>query len=54
MQFLKRIRSAARILLKGEQKKKSRSAIPAVTTLKIRSSTPNFQSEELEFTSHSR
>jgi hypothetical protein len=32
MEFLTRLRSAARILLKGDPKKKSRNPIPAIET----------------------
>ncbi|MEW6084807.1 MAG: sulfotransferase [Chloroflexota bacterium] len=54
MEIFKRIKSSARILLKGEPKKKNRSAIPAITREEIKEIKQFFPREKFFILGHAR
>src|SRR5574339_306134 len=54
MSFLSRIRSAARILLKGEQKKKNRNSIPTITLDEVTEIKQFFPREKFFIFGHAR
>src|SRR5215510_5201216 len=54
MEVIRRIRSAARILLKGEQKKKNRNPIPAITSEEVAEIKQFFSREKFFIFGHAR
>ncbi len=54
MEFFKRIKSSARILLKGEPKKKSRNAIPAITREEVKEVRQFFPRDKFFILGHAR